>query len=248
MNASTNTPAVPRASASLCVVRAAAGGVEILLLKRADKGDQNSGAWVFPGGLIDAGDADCRTFCEDPDDARASSRLGLACNGLDYYIAAIRECFEESGLLFAVGPAGCCVAVDSECGAAVAPLRVPLARGERAFADICRTQALRLANGQLHYIAHWITPLVMPKRFDTRFFLAVLPEGQSSAHDAVEAVEHAWLTPAELLAPTNTRRLLNVTRTLITTVGEFADLDALLAWARSPREVTTVLGKRPTDK
>ena len=92
----------PRQSASVIVLRDAPRGLEVLLLKRAEKpGDQNSGASVFPGGLLDKADAGHHELCTGLTDAEASARLGVPSGGLDYWIAAVRECFEEAGLLFA---------------------------------------------------------------------------------------------------------------------------------------------------
>jgi len=96
-------PRPPRAAATLVVVRDAAVGVEVLLLRRAEQGDFNSGAWVFPGGVVDAGDRRAHPYCTGLDDAAASARLGVAEGGLDYWVAALRECFEEAALL----PAAC---------------------------------------------------------------------------------------------------------------------------------------------
>lgn len=238
------TAAVPRPSATLVVVREAEGGLELLLLQRADKGDQNSGAWVFPGGLVEAADRNGHPDCTGLDDAAASARLGLAQGGLDFYVAAIRECFEEAGLLFAVDQRNELVDLGGEAGARLAALRQPLHAGECEFAAVCHDFGLRLATDRLFYIGHWVTPLGLPKRFDTRFFLAMLPAGQASLHDSVETLDQVWLRPAVALAPENSRRLLKVTRNVIDLVGGFADLDALLAWARSPREVTMVMQRR----
>ncbi len=236
--------AVARPAATLVVVRDAADGPELLLLQRADKGDQNSGAWVFPGGLVDAGDRRCRPLCAGLDDAAASARLGVAAGGLDFHIAAIRECFEEAGLLFAIDDRNEVVSLEGDTGARLDALRGPLQRGEREFADLCREWGLRLAADRLFYIGHWVTPLGLPKRFDTRFFLALLPAGQASRHDAVETLDQAWLRPALALAPGNARTMLRVTRNVIELVAAFATADALLAWARSPREVTMVMQRR----
>lgn len=238
------TPAVPRLSATLVVVRQGPGGLELLLLRRADKGDQNSGAWVFPGGLVETSDRHCHPACAGLDDAQASARLGVQHGGLDFFVAAIRECFEEAGLLFAVDRRDRLVDLKSDAGARLAGQRGPLHGGERQFADLCRDFGLRLAADQLFYIGHWVTPLGLPKRFDTRFFLAVLPEGQASMHDEIETLDHVWLRPATALAPENSRRLLRVTRSVIETVGGFADTEALLAWARSPRDVPMVMQRR----
>ena len=238
------TAAVPRPSATLVVVREAGGALELLLLQRADKGDQNSGAWVFPGGLVDAADRDCHRACAGMDDAAASARLGLTQGGLDFYVAAIRECFEEAGLLFAVDQRDALVDLGGEAGARLAALRRPLHAGVCDFALLCRDFGLRLAPDLLFYIGHWVTPLGLPKRFDTRFFLAVLPDGQASLHDSVETLDQVWLRPAVALAPEHSLRLLQVTRNVIGLVGGFAGMDALLAWARSPREVPRVMQRR----
>jgi 8-oxo-dGTP pyrophosphatase MutT (NUDIX family) len=244
----TNTPsAVPRLAASLVVVRIARDGVELLLLQRADKGDQNSGAWVFPGGLLDPGDRDCHAFARGLDDAAASVRLGIAQGGLDYYVAAIRECFEEAGVLLAVDERDRFVRMQGDAGVRLAALREPLYRGERTLAQLCLDHGLRLAADQLFYIAHWLTPPGLAKRFDTRFFLAVLPEEQQSMHDAVEIRDHVWLSPAQLLAPENARRLLKVTRSIIEMIGRFSDVKTLVEWAGSQRDVPMVMQRRCVD-
>ncbi len=240
-------PGAPRPAATLVVVRDAPAGIELLLLRRAEKGDHNSGAWVFPGGLLDAADRRCHAACAGLDDARASVLLGLPEGGLDYYVAAIRESFEEAGLLFAVDERGQPIDMLVDVGTPLAALREPLHRGEVALADVCRDFGLRLAADQLFYIAHWVTPLGRAKRFDTRFFLAVLPQGQSSSHDALETVDHAWLRPEEALSSEHSRRLMTPTRSVIATIARFERTQALLAWARSPREVVTVAPRLGRD-
>lgn len=240
-------PGTPRPAATIVVVRDAPGGLEVLLLRRADKGDHNSGAWVFPGGLLDAGDRDCHRFCTGLDDPQASALLGLPDGGLDYCVAAIRESFEEAGILFAVDERGRPVDMLVDSGTRLAALRGSLHRGEVAFADICRDFGLRLAAGELFYIAHWVTPVGRAKRFDTRFFLAVLPQGQTTSHDALETVDHVWLKPAQALSGENSRRLMTPTRSVIATIGRFDSAEALLGWARSPREVVTVAPRLGRD-
>lgn len=236
-------PAATRPAATLVLVRPAASGFELLLLQRADKGDHFSNAWVFPGGLVDAGDAACHAASAGLQDAAASARLGLDRGGLDFYLAAIRECFEEAGVLLATGAGGACVPVDAQ----LAAQREPLRRGERDFAQLCRDHGLQLATDRLAYIAHWVTPIGLPKRFDTRFFLAVLPQGQDSAHDTVETVDQVWLPPARILAPENARRMLKVTRSIVEMVAAFDDIDALLQWAHAPRSVPRVMQRRCQD-
>ena len=91
----------PRPAATVVVVRDAPLGIEVLLLRRAERGDHNSGAWVFPGGLVDAADRSAQACCRGVEPAAADARLGVAAHALDYWAAAMRECFEEAGLLYA---------------------------------------------------------------------------------------------------------------------------------------------------
>jgi 8-oxo-dGTP pyrophosphatase MutT (NUDIX family) len=233
-------PAAPRYAATVVVVRDAPQGLEVLMLRRTESRDHTSGAWVFPGGLLDARDRECHDLCVGIDDAAASARLDVDAGGLDYYVAAIRECFEEAGILFAVDAQGRPIDMLVDTDTSLAQLRGPLHRGEVGFAQICRDLGLRLAAGELHYIAHWVTPPGRAKRFDTRFFLAVLPAGQSSAHDTLETVDHGWMRPADALAKATELRLLTPQRSLLATVGRHTHADSLLAWARSPREIVTV--------
>jgi 8-oxo-dGTP pyrophosphatase MutT (NUDIX family) len=234
------TPAAPRFAATIVVVRDAPDGLEVLMLRRTQSRDHTSGAWVFPGGLLDPDDRRGHALCVGIDDREASAKLGLETGGLDYYVAAIRECFEEAGILFAVDERGQPIDMLVDVGTRLAQQRGPLHRGETSIADICEAEGLRLAAGELHYIAHWVTPPGRIKRFDTRFFLAVLPPGQSSAHDALETVDHAWLRPADALARASELNLLTPQRSLLATVGRHRHTESLLAWARSPREIVTV--------
>jgi 8-oxo-dGTP pyrophosphatase MutT (NUDIX family) len=234
------TPAAPRFAATVVVVRDAPRGLEVLMLRRTQSRDHTSGAWVFPGGLLDASDRLGHPLCVGIDDRAASEKLGVEAGGLDYYVAAIRECFEEAGILFAVDAQGRPIDMLVDVGTRLADQRVPLHSGETSIAQICEAEALRLAAGELHYIAHWVTPPGRVKRFDTRFFLAVLPPGQSSAHDALETVDHAWLRPADALARASELNLLTPQRSLLATIGRHEHTASLLAWARSPREIVTV--------
>lgn len=231
----------PRAAATLVVVRDGHQGIEVLLSRRAERGDHNSGAWVFPGGIVDAGDRLAHGVCSGLDDATASARLGLEAHGLDPFIAAVRECFEESGLLFAAGADGELVALEGELGARLAAWRGPLHRNERTLVGLCHEFGLRLALDRLAYLSHWLTPLARPKRFDTRFFIAAMPPAQTAAFDGTEMVEQRWLQPAEALARATELKLMTPTQKTLELIGRFEDVDSLLAWARAPREVALVM-------
>jgi 8-oxo-dGTP pyrophosphatase MutT (NUDIX family) len=215
------TAAVPRDAATVVVVREGVAGLEVLLLQRAERGDHNSGAWVFPGGLL------------DPADREAGEQA--------FRVAAIRECFEESGILFAAGAQGEFASLQGEAGAQLAALRSELKGGSCNMAEICRRFSLRLVPERLHYIGHWLTPAGRAKRFDTRFFLAIAPAQQTAMHDANETLDHVWMAPAEALSPGNARRLMTPTRAMLELLLPFTSTPALAAWAASPRKVERVL-------
>ena len=233
----------PRPAATLVVVRDGSGGIEVLLSRRAERGDHNSGAWVFPGGIVETADGAAHAMCAQLNDAEASRRLGMAAGGLDYFIAAVRECFEESGLLFADGlpiPRDG-APIDPVVMARLAPWRGRLHRNEATLAALCEAEGLRLAVGRLVYLSHWLTPLGRPKRFDTRFFIARAPHGQTANHDGAELVEQMWVAPAEALAQSATLKLLTPTQKTLETLAGFADVGSLLAWAEAPRDVPLVM-------
>ena len=229
---------VARPSATLVVVRDGAEGIETLLLRRAERGDQNSGAWVFPGGLVDKGDRAAHAHCIGSDDAAMSARLGLAEGGLDYGIAAVRECFEESGLLFAVDAEGRPVDASAPSMAAWRPR---LHRGERGLHELCTETGLRIDLGSLVYLSHWLTPLGRPKRFDTRFFIVRAPAGQAVVADGDEVTEHRWVRSGEALAPDAGLKLMTPTHKTLELIGTHSNVDTLLAWAASPRSVALTM-------
>ena len=235
----------PRAAATLVVVRAAVdgagSGVEVLLSRRAERGDHNSGAWVFPGGIVDPGDRHSHACCAGLDDAAASARLGLAEGGLDYYVAAVRECFEESGLLYATDRLGETVRLDDDLGTKLGAWRGPLHRGERSVGELCREFGLQLALDRLIYLSHWLTPPARAKRFDTRFFIAAMPPAQTAAHDGTEMVDQLWLRPADALARAHELKLMTPTQKTLETLARFDSVAALLAWASGPREVVLTM-------
>ena len=186
-----------RPAATLVVLRDH-GGLQALLLRRSTHAsDIHAGACVFPGGTLNPADRAARAHCVGLDDAAASRRLDLPSGGLDFHVAALRECFEEAGLMFATATDG------SPLGAAhrarLAPLRAALHRGEVDMSQMCTDAGLKLTPGALHYFSHWLTPPGVPKRFDTRFFVALAPATQAGSPDNAETVELLWLTPAEAL-------------------------------------------------
>ena len=135
--------AAVRQAATVVVLRRADAGMQVLLMRRAPRpGDIHSGASVFPGGLVDAADAEGSAFCAGLDDAAASARLGLPSGGLAYWFAAMRECFEEAGLLYATAQDRS--HLDAAQLAQIATQRDALNRRELTMAQICRRFGIQI--------------------------------------------------------------------------------------------------------
>jgi 8-oxo-dGTP pyrophosphatase MutT (NUDIX family) len=185
-----------RASATVVMLRDGADGLEVFLLKRHGLSDVLGGAYVFPGGKVDSDDelAEVHELMDQAPaqlvDALHESDPG-AVSAPALYFAALREVFEEAGVLFAPGT-----------GLREAQAAWHLLREGRAFDEVVRELGLRLAASELLPWSRWVTPIVggvIRKRFDTRFFLARVPHGQLPRHDNHEATESAWLAPREAL-------------------------------------------------
>lgn len=244
-----SAPRPVRAAASLIVVRDGADGMEVLLLRRAEKeADQNSGASVFPGGVLDSHDPSMHGACRGLDDLQASLRLGVPDHGLDYYVAAVRECFEEAGLLFASDARDRLVALDALAPADLAALRHAAQEGTDALLHLCARHGWRLAVDRLQYLTHWLTPPGMPRRFDTRFFVALAPAGQTASPDLRETVGHLWLRPAEALDARRALKLMNVTRRILEQLQVFPSAQACLGHARALREVAMIMPRIAAGK
>jgi len=232
----------PRPAATVVIVRdSVPRGVEVLLLRRGDANDHNSGAWVFPGGVVDPTDRLAHKFCAGLDDVSASRRLGLPTGGLDYYVASIRECFEEAGLLLATSRPRERSSWRLPATSALSDWRSRLRSGASEFQDLCRSEALMLLADRLRYISHWITPVGIPKRYDTRFFVAPLPPNQQVLHDGEELVAHRWISPAAALDGSADLRLLNATRSVLESIASFDSVARVLAWAQDLTEIPVVL-------
>jgi glyoxylase-like metal-dependent hydrolase (beta-lactamase superfamily II)/8-oxo-dGTP pyrophosphatase MutT (NUDIX family) len=226
-------PADARCAASLLLLRDGEAGLEVLMLTRAERaGDQRSGVAVFPGGVLDAGDREAHAHCLGPDDAAASALLGVAEGGLDYLVAAVRETFEEVGLLLAQGELGAPRLDD---------WRARLHGGGATLAGLCRAHDLRLDLRGLVYFSHWLTPPGVGKRFDTRFFVAEAPAGQEARPDGTEALEAMWLTPQAALAPQRGLKLLPVTRRTLQELARHARAAQALDEARSRGRIQRVM-------
>jgi glyoxylase-like metal-dependent hydrolase (beta-lactamase superfamily II)/8-oxo-dGTP pyrophosphatase MutT (NUDIX family) len=238
------TPSDARRAASLMLLRDGAAGLEVLMLRRAERDDDlRSGACVFPGGVLEAADRAARAWCLGPDDAEASARLGLPEGGLDYWVAAVRESFEEVGLLLACRPDGSHADL-APLAAELAPWRLKLHRGDHDIGALCRAFDLRLDLRGLHYFSHWLTPPGVPKRFDTRFFTALAPAGQLAEADRSEAVELMWTTTAAALAKESGYKLLPVTHSTLQELQRSPTAAAAHAEAGARRDIGVTMPRR----
>src|SRR5262245_37768461 len=193
------------------------------MLQRSMKLAFMPGAYVFPGGALDPGDdsAELHKLCVGLDDPAASRALGIVRGGLAYWIAAIREAFEEAAILLAYDATGRYVPLNDTGGDRFRAHREALHRDHGAFAALAHREGLRLATDRLLYFGHWITPVGIPRRYDTRFFLAVAPEGQEAQHDNHETTAHTWMRPQEAL-DLCAREMLNMRFPTIKTLERFA--------------------------
>jgi len=235
-------PLVPRPAATLILARDAGTGMEVFMIRRTQSAAFVGGAHVFPGGGVDASDASAElaAHCEGLDDAEASRVLGVERGGLAYWAAAMRECFEEAGLLLAHDANGDYADLnEAERVAVFAKWRESVRAGRATLADLCREHQLRLAAGRMAYYSHWITQPGRPRRYDTRFFVAEAPSAQTPSHDNSETVDHVWIQPAEALARHRSGEMQLVFPTIKTleSIARFDTTAALMEYARSPRKM-----------
>lgn len=187
-------PATPRDAATVILLRDEARGFSVFMVRRHDKAGFMAGAYVFPGGTLDAEDASpawaSRVRGRDATEAARALGEDDGPRALALHVAALRETFEEAGVLLADG-----VPPD-----ALEPARARLLAKETTFAALVDELELELRADWLTPLSRWITPAVEPRRYDARFFLAMAPRAQRAAHDRIELTAGAWLAPSEALA------------------------------------------------
>lgn len=207
-------------------------GLEIFMVVRHHQIDFASGALVFPGGKIDDHDADpaLEAFCDgaDPDPVMRAMQIG-----------AIREAFEEAGVLLA-RPEGSDGFIDGERLVGLEHYRNALHRGEVSLHDFLEREDLRLACDALVRFAHWVTPEMMPKRFDTHFFIARAPEDHALLHDGHESVDSVWIRPQQVLddAAAGRRTVIFPTLRNVEKLADAETVDAAIAAAHDTPIVT----------
>lgn len=227
-------PADPKPAATIVLLRDAEVGMEVLLLKRHRTSGFVPGAYVFPGGRTDTADAD-PALMQHALNFRATSVPA------HFWFAAVREAFEESGVLVARDQAGEWMPDTTE-SAEMQQLRLRLLDDGATLLDVLRACAGSVDFSDVVYFAHWITPLAEPRRYDTRFFAAAVPPGREVQVDAREMTDAVWLTPEAALARFSAGRLPMVFPTVRTLeqLSEFANTaDALSRLAQ--RDVAPVL-------
>lgn len=241
----------PQPAATLMLARDAPRGLEVLMLQRSQALAFMPGVHVFPGGALDAADDSpaLHALCAGLDDAAASRALGLERRGLAHWIAAIREAFEEAGILLAYNSAGELVSLDEAAAERYRAQRRALDEGRAGFAEFLLGEGLRLAADRLRYFGHWITPVGSPRRYDTRFFVAIAPQGQEARHDERETIAQVWVRPREALELC-ARETINLRLPTIRTLERFAACASaaeLMAEIDSASEVRALLPRFTQD-
>ncbi|NNE72862.1 MAG: NUDIX domain-containing protein, partial [Acidimicrobiales bacterium] len=210
LSAPSDRAMVPRPASTVALVRDDGRGLTTYLLRRNPALEFAPGATVYPGGAVDDDDHHPRweRYCAGLDDRQACAELAVERGGLAYYVAAARECFEEVGIVLSDGPQ-----LDRSVGLAAA----------------CR-DGRQVNAGALWYLGRWITPIGAPRRYDTRFFIAVAPEGQEPEPDEDELLHGEWYRPADALAQHEDGRLELILPTMVTLqfLQRFKTTDSLL--------------------
>ncbi len=180
------------------------------MLRRTANAVFGGGMYVFPGGRVDGVDGadEIAPLCHGLDDVTASAKLGLGHGGLAYWVAAVRECFEEAGVLLAEPRAGGGLQLRNED-------RHEVHDGVLSLVDLCRRDDLVLDLSTTHYVDHWVTPVGEQRRFDTRFFLTEMPRDQEPLHDDNETVDSLWVRPSDALARQQAGDLMMMPPTIV---------------------------------
>ena len=195
-------PAVPRDSATVIVVRDGADGLDVFMLERHLNSDFAGGAYVFPGGTIDDRDLDpaAATYLDGPVADEAAKLVDAPLERAHaFHLCAIRETFEEAGVLLARKD-GTPVQLTGPDQDRFAARRQQLCGRDGSLAAFAEEFGLRFAGDLLHYFSRWVTPAFSPKRYDARFFVAEMPDGQEPLHDDVETTASTWIRPADAIA------------------------------------------------
>jgi 8-oxo-dGTP pyrophosphatase MutT (NUDIX family) len=231
----------PRPASTVIVLRDSSAGPEVFMVRRHQDTAFMGGAYVFPGGRVDAADHDgSDAWCDGLEPATAQLSSLDAEVAVAFHVAAARELFEEAGVLLARDAGGNFVSLTGdEVHARFNAYRLDVHGGRATLRSIVEREQLRLALDALVLFAHWVTPPIDTRQFDTRFFMARVPPDQTPAHDETETTHSSWLTPSYALAQAvSSHIVLPVpTWTTIRELERFATVDAAMRWAKGRRVV-----------
>ncbi|HEX7036532.1 MAG TPA: NUDIX domain-containing protein [Pseudomonadales bacterium] len=218
-----------RLAATIVLLREGPDGPEVFMMKRPGVGDFPD-LHVFPGGKLDEADF-APELLQGLDAGTADRLLGVAGGGLRYWVAAIRECFEECGVLLAYRDGAPLSWANEGEIARFDGYRQELIDGRISLLEVCRREGLRLAADRVRYFSHWITPAVVPRRFDTRFFVAAMPEDQTTIAHHWETADDEWVRPRAALEAHRAGRwqMISPTLTTLDTLARFDDVSSILA-------------------
>lgn len=225
-----------RPAATVILVRDAARSYEIFMLRRTSRASFAGGMYVFPGGRVD-GDDHLHKYDSlrvGPSEIQGAQQKALGAEWRGFWVAGIRESFEEAGLMLAYSRDDELLAyVDEKTRQRFAAYRSPLHAGDMHLWEICEQENLRLAVDRIHFYNRFVTPLGRPRRFDTRFFIAEAPPGQTGQHDDKETVDSIWISPVDALERNAAKEfdLMNVTRMQLEVLAGYKSKEALLTMA-----------------
>jgi 8-oxo-dGTP pyrophosphatase MutT (NUDIX family) len=229
----------PRPASTVVLSRPAPPGLEIFLVRRHDNIAFMGGAHVFPGGRVDPSDhaADATAWCDGVSHAVTRMRDRRADEAIAFHVAAVRELFEEAGVLLARDTDGGFVRTDGAAESRFLGYRHDMTQRRLTLRALAEREGLRIALDALAMFAHWVTPDVETRRFDTHFFFAVLPAAQIAAHDQHETTEGMWIDPGDAIE--RCRRgeiaLPPPTWTTLRMLSRFATTEEAWRWAQSHR-------------
>ncbi len=233
MSGGENEVSEARPSATVLLIRDSVAGPEVLMVERS-KHVAFGATFAFPGGVLEAVDTTVHECCHGLAGFEANECLDVESGGLDYYSAAAREMFEETGVLLARNEAGQWAFSDTPNALEkLSDLRAQLRSSDIDWQDLLTQNSFFIAANTLQYVSYWETPTVRPKRFSTRFFIAPLPPGQESLHDGDEIVDSRWLTPGNALAMDESGdiKLPFPTLNILQQLANFNNCADLLLWA-----------------
>ena len=226
----------PRPASTVVVLRDTPRGPEVFLVRRHEDTAFMGGAHVFPGGRVDAADRDAdASWCDGLDHADRQLASLAPADARAYHVAAARELFEEAGVLLARTADGLFVSLaGADTHERFRAWRHEVHDGSAALRSILERERLRLALDALVLFAHWVTPPIDTRQFDTRFFLTRVPPEQTPAHDDTETTHSCWATPAAAIrqAAANEIVLPPPTWTTLRELEAFPTVDAAIAWGR----------------